>query len=183
MNRAGIKTLFRGTLYRSRTEAKWAAFLYNAGVVAKYEPGRFQVGNAGSYLADFHLPDLGAWIECKPAEKFKIETLRKARAMSDYMPTAHNDHGVTRDDKFFWLVGQPRTITVNRSPVDVGYLLTTIDERRHVFGECQACQQVAIYPYGEAAQCCKLCRRSSCVNALSVRIIVALNGAYRCKFA
>lgn len=44
----GVKTEYRGTRYRSKTEARWAAFFHHTNVAVEYEPYR-----VGGWLPDF----------------------------------------------------------------------------------------------------------------------------------
>jgi hypothetical protein len=62
-----IDTAYKGHLFRSRLEARYAVFLDALGVRWQYEPEGFQL-ESGYYLPDFFLPDIrgGSWIEVKP---------------------------------------------------------------------------------------------------------------------
>lgn len=62
-----IQTNYRGVTYRSRTEARWAAFFHEAGIACDYEPQGLAL-DAGWYLPDFHLPTINLWFEVKPPE-------------------------------------------------------------------------------------------------------------------
>jgi hypothetical protein len=73
---AGIKpieTRYKGYRFRSRLEARWAAFFDHAGIPWEYEPEGFNI-NGRCYLPDFRLPECGTWIEVKP-EMPDAETL------------------------------------------------------------------------------------------------------------
>lgn len=62
----GHRTAYDGTVYRSRLEARWAAFFKLLGWRATYEPPV----EAISYIPDFALPfggRVGLLVECKPA--------------------------------------------------------------------------------------------------------------------
>jgi hypothetical protein len=70
-----IETVYRGYRFRSRLEARWAVFLEHARAVWQYEVEGFALPS-GSYLPDFHCPDLSygtiapplrTFIEVKPA--------------------------------------------------------------------------------------------------------------------
>jgi hypothetical protein len=70
-----IETMYRGYRFRSRLEARWAVFLERARTVWQYEAEGFALPS-GSYLPDFHCPDLSygkiipplwTYIEVKPA--------------------------------------------------------------------------------------------------------------------
>lgn len=60
-----IETYHAGILFRSRAEARWAAFLRRLNVDWRYEPQTFSLNGVG-YLPDFYLPAFDAWLEIKP---------------------------------------------------------------------------------------------------------------------
>lgn len=61
-----IETRYAGCRFRSRLEARWAVFFDRLGIKWLYEPQGFEVGERRRrYLPDFHLPDLGTWVEVK----------------------------------------------------------------------------------------------------------------------
>jgi hypothetical protein len=71
---ATIATTYRGTVFRSRLEARWAVFFDRLGVRWEYEAEGFELPD-GPYLPDFLLPDVdssayggrGVWLELKGA--------------------------------------------------------------------------------------------------------------------
>jgi hypothetical protein len=77
-----IDTEFRGDLFRSRTEARWAVFFSEVEEEYKYEPQGFNL-NGTSYLPDFWLPDLEIWVEVKPDRDYTLEELQKAQLLSE----------------------------------------------------------------------------------------------------
>lgn len=76
-----LPSYWRGTCFRSRTEARWAVFFDAIGLRWEYEPEGFKLEDGTWYLPDFWLPDMGMWSEVKPAsgatddERRKIEML------------------------------------------------------------------------------------------------------------
>lgn len=60
-----IATAYKGNLFRSRTESRWAVFFDSIGEPWQYEPEGFRLA-AGHYLPDFWLPRLSTWCEVKP---------------------------------------------------------------------------------------------------------------------
>lgn len=66
MHEATIQTTYRGTKYRSRTEARWAVLFDYSGVGFQYEPEGFNLPS-GRYVPDFWL-DMGCYFEVKPEE-------------------------------------------------------------------------------------------------------------------
>jgi len=78
-----IDTFYNGNYFRSRLEARWAAFFDYAGIKYYYELEGFQHNNE-KYLPDFFLPNVsvrnendGVWIEIKP-ESFEHHTIPAA---------------------------------------------------------------------------------------------------------
>ena len=61
-----IDTSYKGYLFRSRLEARWAVFFDALGVEWEYEKEGYDLGGV-YYLPDFYLPAVG-WIEIKGTE-------------------------------------------------------------------------------------------------------------------
>lgn len=87
-------TTFKGIDYRSKLEAKWAAFFDALDVRVEYEPQGFMfhdpVGQSISYRPDFYFPEFEAWGEVKPvaptrAESAKAEMLSKNTHQAVYI--------------------------------------------------------------------------------------------------
>jgi len=64
---AVIPTEYDGTMYRSRTEARWAVFLTSLRCPFEYEPEGFRLPQAGGYIPDFYLTNVDKFIEIKPS--------------------------------------------------------------------------------------------------------------------
>lgn len=62
---AALPTVYRETQFRSLLEASWAATLDSLGIVWEYEPETFTLPSGAKYLPDFHLPEIGVWLEVK----------------------------------------------------------------------------------------------------------------------
>lgn len=60
-----IETEYAGTLYRSRTEARWALLFDLASIDFQYEPEGYKV-HSGWYVPDFWLRSWGCFFEVKP---------------------------------------------------------------------------------------------------------------------
>lgn len=58
--------VYRGTLFKSKAEARWAAVFDELSVPWKYEPQKFLVADGG-YIPDFQLPAHNVWWEVKGA--------------------------------------------------------------------------------------------------------------------
>lgn len=60
-----IPTEYNGITFRSRTEARWAVFLDVLKIKWEYEAEGYQL-LSGSYLPDFWVPEIDAFLEVKP---------------------------------------------------------------------------------------------------------------------
>lgn len=69
---AAIPTEYRGRIYRSRLEARWAAFFDRLGLAHEYEPF-----DLGAWSPDFLLTDINTLVEVKPLTEFDAETWAK----------------------------------------------------------------------------------------------------------
>lgn len=77
-----IETQYNGYRFRSRVEARWARFFDALGVKYEYEKEGYDLGDAGWYLPDFWLPQLGVWVEIKGADPTENEKI-KASSLAD----------------------------------------------------------------------------------------------------
>jgi hypothetical protein len=78
-----LPTTYRQITYRSRTEARWAAYFDELRVNAVYEGEGFDLDGMW-YLPDFWLPGISAWFEVKGTEPTpdEIEKVRRLAAAS-----------------------------------------------------------------------------------------------------
>ena len=101
-----IETQYKGYLFRSRLEARWAVFFDALGLVWEYEPDGFDLGVFGWYLPDFWLPGLDCYAEVKP-KKFTEKEWNKCNALShpclllDGIPD-HRAWAVTDSGDYIW---------------------------------------------------------------------------------
>lgn len=61
-----IDTEYKGHLFRSRLEARYAVYFDNLGVIWEYESEGYELGEGDRYLPDFYLPTYGIFAEVKP---------------------------------------------------------------------------------------------------------------------
>lgn len=54
-----------GVYFRSSLEADWAATLDALNIAWKYEPEGILLDSGDAYVPDFHLPEIGTWLEVK----------------------------------------------------------------------------------------------------------------------
>src|SRR6516162_11146477 len=83
-----IATYYKGYLFRSRLEARWAVFYDALGIPYEYEKEGFDLGDGLFYLPDFWLPEQRLWVEIKPEpptgeESRKWETFAEKLAMAE----------------------------------------------------------------------------------------------------
>lgn len=64
MTIGAIQTEYKGYLFRSRLEARWAVFFDALGIEWKYETEGYEI-DGKRYLPDFWLPAADAWVEVK----------------------------------------------------------------------------------------------------------------------
>jgi hypothetical protein len=78
-----LPTMYNGTLYRSRTEARWAVFLDELfkRPAFYYEAQGYIVPGGNGYLPDFLLPGQSLYAEVKPAIDFDPEGVQKLRCL------------------------------------------------------------------------------------------------------
>lgn len=77
-----IQTRYKGHLFRSRLEARWAVVLDALGVKWHYEAEGYDLGSGlGYYLPDFWLPELNTFLEIK-AETHTKQELEKIRTLA-----------------------------------------------------------------------------------------------------
>lgn len=101
-----IETMYAGTLFRSRLEARWAVFFDELGIRWQFEPEGYVVGLSDAlpdadisqnYLPDFYLPDTETWVEVKGAEEhLDRHLLCKATDYNTGLPGTHDSLGTTR---------------------------------------------------------------------------------------
>ena len=74
-----IETSYKGYLFRSRLEARWAVYFDALGIAWEYEKEGYKT-SAGNYLPDFWLPSIGAFAEVKP-QNFSRAEIQKCCAL------------------------------------------------------------------------------------------------------
>lgn len=60
-----LPTVYRGTTFRSKLEADWAAYFDYVGISWAYEPEAFILKNGAKYLPDFYLSKSGIFVEVR----------------------------------------------------------------------------------------------------------------------
>lgn len=81
-----IETRYKGRLFRSRLEARWAVWFDVLGVTWEYEKEGFDV-NGRWYLPDFWLPTWNRWVEIKPHTPLSDESINLLAGVSDFAKT------------------------------------------------------------------------------------------------
>ncbi len=140
---AAIETKYRGELFRSRTEARWAAFLDALGVTREHEPQPFEIGGMG-YLPDFFLPGLGVWLEVKGRQPLVselavlLDVSKATGARGVVMVGAPANPGYPKHTDGYGLeVSQGLPGRAATTPV--------------FFASCETCERVGLTVYGNGA--------------------------------
>ncbi|MEU2996851.1 hypothetical protein ABZ684_04640 [Streptomyces sp. NPDC006995] len=68
-----LPTWYGGTTFRSALEASWAATLDTLRIAWEYEPETITLPSGATYIPDFKLPDIGAWLEVKGTGVPRVE--------------------------------------------------------------------------------------------------------------
>lgn len=76
-----LPSYWKGTIFRSRTEARWAVFFDLLRLRWVYEPEGFRLPSGTWYLPDFWLPEVGVWAEVKPSSGPTEGEVEKAWAL------------------------------------------------------------------------------------------------------
>jgi hypothetical protein len=134
-----IETLYKGCLFRSRLEARWAVFFDALDKVWLYEPEGFVLEDDICYLPDFYLPEEEVWIEVKPltAEGPTDDDLRKCCLLSK-----HTKQGVVM------LVGTPGDLAQDYQPIVFfdGHVMEPTGDGAHAAHIVVAMMDMAIPP-------------------------------------
>lgn len=102
-----IETEYKGYLFRSRLEARWAVCLDALDIPWRYELEGFELG-AYRYLPDFYLPGMALWVEIKgrppiPAEFVKATLLAQQDKANAVLITWENfEPNTAQDNVLFW---------------------------------------------------------------------------------
>ena len=95
-----LPTLYRGVTYRSRTEARWAAFFDRMSIDAVYEGEGYDLDVW--YLPDFWLPGPGVWFEVKgigPSQR-EVEQARRLATASGRCVVIAIGHPTANDEAY-----------------------------------------------------------------------------------
>jgi hypothetical protein len=82
MNSRAIPTRYKGCLFRSRNEARWAVFFETMGIRWTHEAEGFRIPNYSGYLPDFYVEEWHSWVEIKSGDPSPEERV-KCRLLSD----------------------------------------------------------------------------------------------------
>ena len=93
LSREPVPRNYDGAAMRSTLEANWAATLDSLDIKWEYEPTKFTLPSGTWYLPDFHLPEIGTWIEVKGAG---VPGEEKARELAEAL-VCHCDGTCTCD--------------------------------------------------------------------------------------
>ncbi|MGY4902533.1 hypothetical protein [Streptomyces sp. 900116325] len=68
-----LPTWYAETTFRSALEASWAATLDSLNIAWEYEPETITLPSGATYIPDFRLPDIDAWLEVKGTGVPRVE--------------------------------------------------------------------------------------------------------------
>lgn len=128
-----LPTWYGGTTFRSALEASWAATL---DIARQYEPETVTLPSGATYIPDFRLPDIGAWLEVKGTGVARVE---KAHEFGKSLACDCEAHACTCD----WPGGELVIIGHPPKPYDpwadpqfadlenINYRAMAVTQRRH----------------------------------------------------
>lgn len=173
-----IQTEYKGILYRSRTEARWAVFMDKAGVPFHYEMEGFDLGDGIRYLPDFFLPNQDAWLEIKGVD---LTTIEETKAEQLCFKTGK---------QVFTIVGPPSASCMKRGfarvifpPCEGTEGQLAYDDSRQ-WCECPHCGRVELHFDGRAERIGCQCPRdgSEICGFESPKLVAAYQAAVRERF-
>jgi hypothetical protein len=134
-----IQTEYKGRLFRSRLEARWAVFFETANIRWEYEPEGYWVSDE-PYLPDFFLPDIRMMIDVKPygffernpddPDRVKMSVIQSIwNAAESNLPKLWVLEGNPRNGEYFMYSGdgefdESRIFTRCRRCDDICYIMT-----------------------------------------------------------
>lgn len=169
-----IQTDFDGHLFRSRIEARWAAFYKFLGIPYEYEKEGFYL-NGKSYLPDFWLPDQDCWVEIKGAIPVEEEE-NKVRLLADY----------SRKKVFIFFGGIPNPHPEKNGSSAYFYMYPFFYDTDYFWYRCVYCKKLAINREGRSQRFS--CRTKKCPidgnrdGTFDQEIIEAYNHARKQRF-
>lgn len=144
-----IQTNYKGYLFRSRLEARWALFFDEMCIKYEYEPEGFTLSNGDSYLPDFYLPESDTYLEVKAIGAINMVQLDQGVDFHD---------GREQSAKYAWftydIVKTNNYIVVIGDPVDAFHIDKTNPGQTKIFFESEC-----LYKGYDHAQKCKNCDR------------------------
>jgi hypothetical protein len=140
-----IPTEWRGIVFRSRLEARWALFMDELGLPYVYEQEAYDLPSR-RYLPDFYVPRLSAFVEIKPAAPSRDEMLACLELA---------DATRRRVALFFGAPGH--WLGAGYAETDSGLLYRPNYEcdDRYYFCVCPACKAVGLEYLGRGERVCK----------------------------
>ena len=181
-----LETLYSGTRFRSRTEARWAVFFDAMGLRWQYEPEGYDLGDGLWYLPDFFLPDLDMFVEVKPPRLAGTgwpsgDAFDKMHGLQRLFT---GEYGLV---KIVMLCGAPGFISMSGfysegNPYE-GFI---VGDEKYFWCECAGCGSVNVQFEGRAGRnthtpTCK-CHDRDEINLDSPRLLAAYEAACSARF-
>lgn len=188
-----IETFYNGYRFRSRTEARTAVFLDEAGIRYEFEPEGFQVGRG--YLPDFWLPDHHTWLELKgkfptDAELAKVSLFARA-LFTDWMDRNREVPSMEEQSTVHLHVGVPYgSPAKGHEYYAIDYTPGSPDSLRSYWMECPRCGVIDLRRGGGSSVCRGCRRRGVSIQAdylpgqppISAKLQRAFNAARSARF-
>lgn len=169
-----IDTKYKGYLFRSRLEARWAVFFDALGIKWEYEKEGYDLDGI-YYLPDFWLPELKCFIEIKGEKPSEDET-NKARRLSETFGFPVYI--------FFGEIPFPRCSMGNEDSDSAHYIAKGAWDCFYYFCECPNCHKIGIEYCGRAERINCGCNGKSekHYNCNSERLMLAYQEAKSKRF-
>lgn len=157
MTITALPTTYKGTRFRSRLEADWAATLDSLDIAWIYEPEGYKLPSGACYSPDFWLPDMRVWLEVKGSHNQRIDLVREFDAAL-WAESGCTDR--SQPDAPIVLVGrEPRD-----SPLDGSRTWMSLNGSHYSawLVRCRACTKITAFVPGSIT--CRCCRTRGTVT-------------------
>jgi hypothetical protein len=155
-----IETRYKGYMFRSRLEARWAVFFESCGFTWEYEPEGFEC-DGERYLPDFFVTagESEWWCDIKPNTQLTATETRKMLAFSNAVNTS------------FWIIsgspwlGQYKLLAKDYQRDGKQYLAVGFKESSEAFTFCPMCYTIDVRSwYGHSNEEYLQCMRCDVID-------------------
>lgn len=113
-----IRTKYKGILFRSRAEARWAVNFDGLGIKYYFEPEGFRFKDGTCYLPDFYLPESKTFFEVKGVLDEESESkIRHLEGEGFFVAVGYSDLSFQAEDWWWYKddTGRPITSMTSKS--------------------------------------------------------------------